>query len=454
MEGGRPVRLIVAIASVFGVLLLPGAAGAATVHVGQAPDSPYPCCRGGGNYSSANKAAYYLAAPGERNDVSVINDRPQGQPVRVTFHDEGAKVEAGEGCVSVDDHTARCSDVLVAQVQLGDENDKLHEYESTQYLGLLGTMRAFGGKGDDLLVGGPFWDELYGGGGRDELHGGGFDDVLSDGDRSGAKGEARPGPDVMDGGSGSDGGSSDMISYGQRTAPVTIDLRTGRTAGEKGEGDAISGFEYAYGGAGNDRLTGNKGANDIFGNGGNDVLRGLAGQNSLYGGAGRDRLIGGDLGDYFGPGPGLDSLSCGSGDDRVESPAAGELLGRCELMFFLPPPGNTAWNTFTQEPHPQSVSRTAARFAIDCPQFDPGEQFQIKPCAGTVTLRKAFGRHVLLGRARKNDYGPFYLPVKLTAAGRRLVHRKGGVVTTVSLRGAKSAGNPLPKVDWTIRLKG
>jgi hypothetical protein len=449
MEGSRAIRLVVALGAVLAVLV-PGVADAATVHVGQAPASPYPCCRAFGHYTAADKAAYFLAAPGERNDVSVTNERPAGKPVQVTFHDEGATVEAGEGCVSVDDHTARCSDVLVVQAQLGDQNDKLHEYEPTEFLGLLGAMRAFGGKGDDLLVGGPFWDELYGGGGRDELHGGGSTDVLSDGDRSGATDESRPGPDVMDGGPG----YGDMISYEQRTAPVTVDLRTGVPAGEKGEGDAISGFEYASGGAGNDRLTGNKGANDIFGNGGNDVLRGLAGQNALLGGTGRDRLIGGDQGDFFGPGPGLDSISCGSAIDNVDSPAAGELLGPCELISYAPPPGNTAWNTFTQDPHPQSVSRTAATFAIDCPQFDPGEKFEIKPCAGTLTLRTTYGRHVLLGRARKTDHGPFYMRVKLTAAGRRLIHRKGGVLTTVSLRGAKSAGNPLPNVAWTIRLKG
>jgi hypothetical protein len=254
----------------------------------------------------------------------------------------------------------------------------------------------------------------------------------------------------MDGGPG----YGDMVSYEQRTAPVTVDLSTGAPSGEPGEGDTISGFESAAGGAGGDRLTGNKGANDIFGNGGNDVLRGLAGQNLLYGGAGRDRLSGGDQGDFFAPGAGLDWISCGRGGDNVASPVAGELLGPCEYMFFAPPAGDTSWNTFALQPHPQSVSRTAARFAIDCPQFDPGEEFEIKPCAGTVTLRTTYGRHVLLGRARKTDHGPFYVSVKLTRAGRRLVHRKNGVVTTVLLRGAKSAGNPLPNVAWTIRLKG
>jgi hypothetical protein len=451
MEGARTIRLIVTTATVLLAVVLPGVADAAAVHVGQAPDSPYPCCRFGGSYSSAEKAAYFLAAPGERNDVSVTSDRPQGQPVQVTFHDEGAKVEAGEGCVPVDDHTARCSasGLSVAQAQLGDENDKLHVFEPTKFLGLLGAVRAFGGRGDDLLVGGPFSDELYGGGGRDELHGGDFRDVLSDGDRSRAKGEARPGPDVMDGGPG----YGDVISYGGRTARVTVDLRTG-AAGEKGEGDAISGFEYAAGGAGNDRLTGTNQANDLFGNDGNDVLRGLRGQNLLQGGRGRDRLFGDNETDFLAPGPGLDSLSCGGSDDTVSPPQAGELLARaCELIAFVPPRGSTAWNTFTLEPYPTSVSRTAATFGIHCPQFDPGEEFEIKPCAGTVTLRKAFGRHVLLGRARKTDNGSFRVRVKLTKAGRRLVNRKNGVVTTVSLRGAKSAGNPLPNVAWTIRLE-
>ena len=448
MEGARLTRLIVATASVL-VVLLPGVADAATAHVGQAPDSPYPCCRAFGHYSSADKAAYYIATPGERNDVSVFNDRPQGQPVQVTVHDEGATVEAGKGCVSVDDHTARCSDVLVVQAQLRDENDKLHEYEPTRFLGLLGAMRAFGGKGDDLLVGGTFWDELYGGGGRDELHGGDFNDVISDGDRPGATDESRPGPDVLDGGPG----YGDMIAYDQRTAPVTVDLSTGAPAGEQGEGDTISGFESAAGGSGADRLTGNNQANDLFGNGGNDVLTGLAGQNSLYGGDGRDQLIGGYEGDFFEPGAGIDSLSCGLSLDNIASPVAGEFLDEaCEAIGFAPTP-RARWNTFPLDTYPKQVSRTAAKFAIGCPQFDPGEEFEIKTCAGTLTLRKTYGRHLVLGRARIKDHGPYYVRVKLTAAGRRLVRRKDGVVTNVSLRGAKSVGYSLPKVAWTIRLK-
>ena len=126
MEGGRAIRVVSALGAAL-AMLVPAGAHAATVHVAPAPASPHQCCRAFGHYTTSDTAAYYLAAPGERNDLTVTNARSPGQPVRVTFHDDGATVEPGEGCVSVDEHTARCRGVAVVQARLRDEDDTLHE---------------------------------------------------------------------------------------------------------------------------------------------------------------------------------------------------------------------------------------------------------------------------------------------------------------------------------------
>ncbi|SNY03741.1 calcium-binding protein [Paractinoplanes atraurantiacus] len=73
----------------------------------------------------------------------------------------------------------------------------------------------------------------------------------------------------------------------------------------------------AYGGTGNDTITGGPagdalfggaGADKVYGNGGNDRISGDAGNDILYGGAGNDRLIGG---------PGKDKLYGGAGKNHL-----------------------------------------------------------------------------------------------------------------------------------------
>jgi Ca2+-binding RTX toxin-like protein len=55
----------------------------------------------------------------------------------------------------------------------------------------------------------------------------------------------------------------------------------------------------AYGGDGNDTLTGGSSCDWLYGQDGADVLRGNGGPDSLYGGAGVDELHGGTSNDYL-----------------------------------------------------------------------------------------------------------------------------------------------------------
>ncbi|MFP6849674.1 MAG: hypothetical protein VCA57_13325 [Pseudomonas sp.] len=63
---------------------------------------------------------------------------------------------------------------------------------------------------------------------------------------------------------------------------------------------------YLEGGLGNDRISGNAGADTLYGDEGNDLLFGLAGDDTLYGGNGNDVLDGGT---------GIDYMIGGAGDD-------------------------------------------------------------------------------------------------------------------------------------------
>ncbi len=70
-------------------------------------------------------------------------------------------------------------------------------------------------------------------------------------------------------------------------------------AGGEAAGDVFSNFQNVNGGAGNDKLTGDNGANILNGGRGNDTLSGLGGIDTLIGGMGRDVMTGGAQRDIF-----------------------------------------------------------------------------------------------------------------------------------------------------------
>ena len=130
-------------------------------------------------------------------------------------------------------------------------------------------IKADGGDGDDVLIGG---------GGNDTLKGGRGNDVILGG----------AGNDTLDGGKGNDclfGGEGNDTLHGGK------------------------GNDWLFGGGGNDRLYGGKGNDHLYGGAGNDVLRGGRGRDTLDGGGGFDDVRGGpgrdtikpDWKDQFGP---------------------------------------------------------------------------------------------------------------------------------------------------------
>jgi Ca2+-binding RTX toxin-like protein len=162
---------------------------------------------------------------------------------------------------------------------------------------------------DDVLTGNASDNTLVGCGGSDRLYGlDGNDELTGDGAGDGCTGVN--GADVLVGGPG-----IDTVRYDERTVRVVVDL-AGTTAndGESGEHDTVGAdVENLIGGAGNDVLTGNAGANVIDGGLGSDKLFGLDGDDTLRGNVGDDFLYGGNDADTLDGSIGTDLCDLGAG---------------------------------------------------------------------------------------------------------------------------------------------
>lgn len=354
--------------------LLPGVARAATASV--AVTTEHVTSK---HFSYDQTVAYvsYRAAEGEANALSVDQDARA-----ITFHDDGATVEAGDGCAAVDEHEVTCrfdadelraitvstgdgddsvtsSDAVVTDLGAGNDRATILEFSAVKggegddvltgadvaggpgddrlvgadFPGERSEDFLFGGSGDDVLIGGTGGDHMQGGAnefetgdagagagaGRDRLYGGPGDDFLSDDDTQGTVNR-----DVLDGGAG-----MDQVSYASRRAGVFVDVARATTGGQTGEGDALlhldgalggSGADILRGGAGPSVLEGGDGPDRLDGRGGDDELKGDGGPDVLAGGRGDDLLDGGEHGDVDLAGPGRDTVRA-AGDffrDRVD----------------------------------------------------------------------------------------------------------------------------------------
>ena len=149
-----------------------------------------------------------------------------------------------------------------------------------------------GGTGNDTLSGESGNDRLDGEFGDDSIYGSAGNDVLLGGDGSDRL-EGGVGNDTLIGGAGNDvligGAGVDVVSYATATQDIDLRLQTGTPMEVAGFGaDCVTEIEGLEGGSGNDRLTGDAGANILLGGAGDDRLDGGAGNDTLVGGAGTD----------------------------------------------------------------------------------------------------------------------------------------------------------------------
>lgn len=173
-------------------------------------------------------------------------------------------------------------------------------------------LYAYGGEGNDTIVGLGRRDGLIGGDGDDTLIGGAMADVLDGG----------AGEDQLQGDDGPDlifGGADDDSAWGGHGGD-RIHVGAGDDSASGGPGD-----DAIYGGPGRDDLFGDNGDDRLRGGPGGDELDGGAGSDHLAGGLGDDVLQGGDGDDKLHGGPGIDEIYGGSGDDHIR------IAGPCEV---------------------------------------------------------------------------------------------------------------------------
>ena len=181
-----------------------------------------------------------------------------------------------------------------------------------------GGAQVFGGSGNDRLTGGPGGDVLQGGAGDDAVDGGPGNDTISGGEVTPAAQDGSDGNDTLIGGEG----SGDLLTYTNRTQPLTIDLTNETVTSTDDEADAVRGFENVIGGQGRDTMTG--GAV-------NDTVRGGPGSDRLFGGSGVSRLNGERGRDFIEPTAGDYVLT--GGRDGVTDQINGS-VSKSNLVFI------------------------------------------------------------------------------------------------------------------------
>jgi Ca2+-binding RTX toxin-like protein len=399
----------------------------------------------------------YEAAPGETNRVRLSFDDARSV---VTVVDSGAIVTATGLCRSIDEHTAECAPfwVPVVRADLGDGNDTFlttaGRGPGTDFPDNEMGMIVNGGLGDDLLdAHNGFWAWLDGGGGRDHLIGTSHHDLLRDGDAS------DPGPDVIDGRRG-----ADHLSYRDRRSPVTVDLASDAPAGERGEADTIHGIEGVTGGAGDDRLVGDRRNNTLDGGPGHDILDGRRGDDRLgfNAGNGTSWWLGRmepPLGDPYSPAPRIpafgDEVTCGRGEDVIWGRRIGDFVEpECESVVArrrLDMPKPYGGNHDTELPAYPRRRGDGLDYSVFCSSEDDWESpaWRRLRCFGTVRVREAAAPHRTIARgAIPRGNGTIIARLRLTRAGRRLTERAGGVRARLLIRGEN-----VPRAAWTIRLE-
>jgi hypothetical protein len=364
----------------------------------------------------------FLADRGEVNDVIVT--RPAEGPIRL--RDNRNPVVGRNGCLRISRNEVSCRRDAQVQVRLRDRNDGV--------LSNGGRIDAEGGAGDDRLFGSEAADRLSGGPGADRIFGGPGDDTLLDHDLNGRVGLA--GDDAVDGGDG-----IDVLSYERRVRGVHVTLGVAGSGGQRGERDAISFVESLNGGAGDDVLIGDEGANRINGGNGDDRIEGAGGDDQLAGGIGEDSASGGDGADLIRASEsderhhdGINLVTCGPGEDRVVLARAGTRVHEdCERTWTLD--GGFA---------PFLISRQPMR-SLDDPVLEI--QQQSDRCCVTAQVRASRGRQpvapiaprTLLAESSSTPALPpsYRTPVYLTQEGRALLSQHRVIRADVYFQGER-----------------
>ena len=288
-------------------------------------------------YATAGTTKVTFKADHKTSNAVVITR--SGRTVTI---DDRVAVKPGKGCKQVkgDKTRVKCKTTRTTSLVVVKVYDRTDSVVNKSDL----KMAAYGGAGNDKLVGGPKADRLDGDDvcepspGNDKIYGNGGNDSIDAGD----------GADYVSGGDGNDRviGDSDCITMKDRSGN---DVLHGGNGNDDLYGDNAA--DQLYGGNGNDQLAGGSGADRIEGGAGNDNLRGDVNERNvsadvLRGGSGRDvvdyshytKAISVDLdgatrddglsGEHDTLGSDVEDLNGGYGNDRlVGNAAANEING-------------------------------------------------------------------------------------------------------------------------------
>lgn len=172
--------------------------------------------------------------------------------------------------------------------------------------------QAFGGAGNDFILGTASGDDLVGlGDGNDEA-------VLGSGNNTVYAGADDTGMDAVTVGNGDNeiytGAGDDTVTSADGND--TVGLGAGNDDINAGDGDNV-----VYGGAGDDSIVAGSGRDDLFGGAGNDTIKAGTGDDEIYGGAGDDSLTG-EAGDdvfFFAAAGGNDTITdFTTGEDLID----------------------------------------------------------------------------------------------------------------------------------------
>jgi Ca2+-binding RTX toxin-like protein len=277
---------------------------------------------------------FYEAGTGEVNDLQATYSSET-----FTIIDQGAVIDARDGCSSVSTHEVTCSGTRFASFELGDRNDTgaflddqgspeaqvdilgdegrdhltLCSACSGNLLGGGGADTLQGSDGLNYLRGGDGHDAITGARGNDSIYGGHGDDTIVGGRGGDALLPGR-GDDTVAGGSGGD----TVFFFAPGLTGVTADLRTGVVTGGQGN-DTLTSIECLNGSERDDHFWGDSDDECFGGLGGNDVINGRGGADNIHGGccSGADRLFGGGGRDVIEGGAGDDLIVGGTGVDRL-----------------------------------------------------------------------------------------------------------------------------------------
>jgi Ca2+-binding RTX toxin-like protein len=247
----------------------------------------------------------YLAAPGERNDVTVTADETV-----ITLIDAGAATVAGDGCTGGGPAGApvscpRSAPFEFVALELGDRADAANTTQLDPGFGV--GVRVEAGRGADVVQGGEGADNVLPGKGADRVFGGGGND-------SWAQRGGRPdGGDFFDGGPG-----HDSAEYDTRYR-VRLEIDGRANDGGRREHDDIGAVETAFAGSKADVLVGDAEDQILGERDGDGDVRGRAGADRLFGDYGDDRVSGGGGDDFIEGGPDRDVLLGGAGDDVINA---------------------------------------------------------------------------------------------------------------------------------------